>query len=68
MAKQKLNVRFSDETKERISNNSGCLRCTDSDLARAAMNIGLNFITNKRSLVISGASIEEIHELISDNQ
>ena len=38
---EKLNVRFSDQQKRKISDLSDCLDLFSSDVARAAMAIGL---------------------------
>lgn len=45
MAMQKLNVRFSDETKLKISELAEKLGVSDSDLARDAMEDGLFHIS-----------------------
>lgn len=51
MAMQKLNVRFSDETKEKIEVESSLYDVNSSDLARAAMIIGLEWLEQKRDVM-----------------
>ena len=47
MAMQKLNVRFSDETKDYISSTAARYEISDSDIARAAIQIGLDSINKE---------------------
>jgi hypothetical protein len=65
MAMQKLNVRFSDETKDYISNTGASYDITDSDIARAAMNIGLSAI-NKHAESVANDVL--INNFVSANQ
>jgi len=66
MPMQKLNVRFSDETKDYISNTGASYDINDSDIARAAMNIGLDVI-NKHADIMMGVD-REIKGFVLSNQ
>ena len=47
MTMQKLNVRFSSETKEEIKSISEELSCNSSALSRMAINLGLKIIRER---------------------
>ena len=51
MAMQKLNVRFSDEIKDEIEKMAIVYGSNDSELARAAMVVGLDWLAQKREVV-----------------
>lgn len=65
MPMQKLNVRFSDNTKCKISDAAEELDLFDSHVARAAMNIGLNAILKEKS---QGCCSRVMFDWIAKNQ
>lgn len=65
MAMQKLNVRFSDNTKENILNTATNVDLNESYIARAALNLGLKHIDK---VIAIGCSDIAFDKLISDNQ
>ena len=66
MAMQKLNVRFSDETKDYISNTAVSFDLFDSHVARAALNLGLKYINEEADK--SDSDSAKIYRLIQANQ
>ena len=64
MAMQKLNVRFSDEVKSEISKMANLYSSNESDLARAAMVVGLEWLDQKSGNIPKC----RMGELISANQ
>ncbi len=55
MAMQKLNVRFSDEVKDKISETAIMTGVSDSEVARTAMNLGLLLI-RREEIKIEGTN------------
>lgn len=64
MAMQKLNVRFSNDTKEAISKTACDADVLDSHVARAAINLGLGMINQ----VISNSTQNDVDRFIADHQ
>ena len=62
---QKLNVRFTNETKEAIKARSEAFDLTDSLVARAALNIGLKELSNYHNANLDGKTF---YDWIDDNQ
>ena len=67
MAMQKLNVRFSDETKELLSETASDLVMSDSDIARAAINIGIKAIRNEFFKAVESSDFSAVNRLIAIN-
>lgn len=61
MAMQKLNVRFSDETKEKISKLALKLGASDSEVARDAMEEGIFHLSELHRLAVLNASCGDSH-------
>ena len=69
MAMQKLNVRFSDEMKDYLSNTSASYDLNDSAVARAALNIGLDAINKAAySFKKRGENPELVSHYVAANQ
>ena len=64
MAMQKLNVRFSDELKIKLQEDANKYNCNESDLARAAIVAGLEWLEQKNEVV----NPERLIEIIKSNQ
>lgn len=61
MAMQKLNVRFSDKTKSKISKLAQKLGVSDSDMAREAMETGLLDISESYGVSLLPDEIGDAH-------
>lgn len=61
---QKLNVRFNDETKEKITDDAAFYEVTSSDLARAAMVAGLYWLEQKQAVTTKA----QFRDIIKNNQ
>ena len=60
---QKLNVRFTEETKQAVSRLSQSVGRSDSSVARAALNIGLTIL-----IVESQKEVSKVDSMISTCQ
>jgi predicted transcriptional regulator len=65
MAMQKLNVRFSDKTKDSIATVALRLGRSESDIARAALNKGIIAIESEEKLLFGK---DTIHIAIDSHQ
>ena len=68
MAMQKLNVRFSNEVKNKLSDVSTDLCVIESDVARAALNIGLDALRDEAYKAIESRDFSRVNKLVSINQ
>jgi hypothetical protein len=64
---KKLNVRFSVNTKNKISELASGIDITDSVVARAAMEIGLEFLTEYKRRNPNSKSNFEDYTIIKNN-
>lgn len=67
MAMQKLNVRFSDEVKKLLSETSNDLRMNDSDVARAALNIGLKSLRDECFKAVERRDFSAVNMIVAVN-
>ena len=63
-AMTQINVRFSKESKAEVKKVALSLRYSDSEIARAALNIGLNFLEEAKETM----SHDEIFAIMTSNQ
>ena len=68
MAMQKLNVRFSDETKNILWDISVDLKMEQSIVARAALNIGLDILREESIKAKLTNNFSKVNGLVSSKQ